>query len=89
MQIVGITHAPNSKGERTSTIHVLSDFPEHNNAPEQGRFCQGKQASSVYVGTYDVSHLKLGMEIDIFYDKAFETKSGTYSPVKLIQVINK
>ena len=41
----------------------------------------------IYVGAYDCSKIKVGMLIDISYDKAITTSKGTYQPIKRIDII--
>lgn len=90
MTILGINCNINSNGELVSTLHTSDDFPEYFNNADAGRHCIGKKVESIYVGTYDCSALKVGMEIDIYYDKAISTaKGGIYQPIKDIVPISK
>ncbi|WP_281418861.1 hypothetical protein [Vallitalea pronyensis] len=41
------------------------------------------------IGNYDCSALKVGMDIDILYDKAITTAKGTFQTIKRIDVISK
>ena len=51
-------------------------FPDYYNDPEKGRSCVGQRVSSIYVGDYDRTAIKPGMEVEIYYDKAVPTKEG-------------
>ena len=51
-------------------------FPDYYNAPEKGRSCVGQRVGSIYVGDYDRTAIKPGMEVEIYYDKAVPTKEG-------------
>ena len=48
----------------------------------------GQKVETIYVGEYDCTSLKIGMEIDISYEKAMKTANGIYQPVKKIVVLN-
>lgn len=88
MTIVGINSTTNSKGT-VSTIHVVDEFASYYNSPKDGRACTGQQASSIYVGNYDCSGLKVGSNIDIFYEKAVQTSKGVFQPIKKIMILDK
>ena len=47
----------------------------------------GKRTEAIYVGSYDISDLEIGMEIEIYYDKAVSTAKGTFQTVKKIIVL--
>lgn len=87
MKIIGINYSTNSDGIITSTLQVIDEYNDYYNNPDAGRGCIGKKADSVYIGDYDCSELKVGMDIEIFYDKAISTKKGTFQPVKRIEVL--
>ena len=55
--------------------------------PAEGRIFQGRITKSVYLGDYDVEGLKVGAEIDIFYGEPITTKTGTYAPIKKIDLL--
>lgn len=82
MTVVGI-----QKNGNVSTLHITEEFPSYFVNPESGRTCSGKSVKSVYVGEYDISGIKLGSEIEIFYGEAIHTKNGVYSPIKKIEVL--
>ena len=49
----------------------------------------GQKAESIYAGYYDCSQLKVGDEIEIYYDKAMTLKSGkTFQTIKKIEKLN-
>lgn len=88
MTVVGINRAVNANGVINTTLHVTEDFDGYYTNTEAGRSCEGKKVSSIYVGTYDCSKIKIGMEIDISYEKAITTAKGTYQPIKRIDIIS-
>lgn len=89
MTIIGMNYSTNSNGEINTTLHVTEDFDSYYQNPEAGRGCVGLKAETIYVGTYDVSNLKVGMNIEIAYEKAIPTKSGIYQPIKKIDIVSK
>lgn len=89
MTILGIYYTTNTNGVRATTLYVSDDFNDYYKNAEAGRGCVGKKVDTVYVGSYDCSNLKVGMEIDIYYDKAVTSAKGTYQIVKKIDIINK
>ncbi len=88
MKILGMNFT-NTNGHRTTTIHVAEEFNAYYSNVEAGRGCVGMKVESVYVGDYDCSALKVGMDIDILYDKAITTAKGTFQPIKRIDVVSK
>lgn len=87
MTLLGISTSLNSNGQSVASLHVSEDFPEYYHSIENGRRCSGKMVNTVYVGTHDISALKVGMEIDILYDRAITTSRGTFQPVKRIDIV--
>lgn len=87
MTVVGINSTTNESGVKNSTLQLLEEYDSFYNNPAAGRSSIGKKASSVYVGGYDVSNIKVGMEIEIYYDKAISTRNGMFQMVKRIEVI--
>ena len=87
MQVLGISYNTNTNGDKISTIFVATEFEPYYKNPEAGRNCQGVRTESIYVGDFDVSDIKVGMEIEISYDKAIQTKHGLYQPIKRIDII--
>ena len=87
MKIVGMHFSTNTNNERVYTIHCISNFDSYYKNPDNGRNCIGEKAESFYVGNYDCSGLKIGMDIEIFYDRAIKTSKGTFQPIKRIEII--
>lgn len=89
MTIVGINYTINDNGQIHSTLHVVCDFENYYKNAEANRGCIGRKVESIYVGMYDCTALKVGMEIDISYDKAVSNgKGGFFQPVKRIDIIS-
>lgn len=88
MKIIGISYSTNELGEKSYTLHCTEAFPEYANNTEKGRYAKGNKVEVLYVGKYDCSNFKIGDELAIYYDKAVTTKTGTFQPVKKIDVIN-
>lgn len=88
-KILGIHYTTNEDGSKCTTLHLEDDFPVYYSNIQAGRNCLGKHVSTVYVGTYDCSGLKVGSEIEIYYDKAIQTKNGSFQPIKKIDVVAK
>ena len=89
MTIVGINHVINDKGQILSTLHVVGEFEDYYKNAAANRGCEGRKAESIYVGAYDCTTLKVGMEIEILYDKAVSnSKGGFFQPVKKIEVLS-
>ena len=87
MQIIGINSNTSDEGRKFSTLHLTEEFDAYYNDPSAGRSATGKRVESVYVGEYDVSRLKPGMNVSIYYDKAMKTRKGDiFQPVKEIVV---
>lgn len=89
MQIVGMHFTTNDKGVQTTTLHLMESFDSYYADEAAGRGCAGKKVSTVYIGNYDCSQLRVGMEIEIFYDRAITTGRGTFQPVKKIEQLTK
>lgn len=89
MTVLGINRTVNANGATNTTLHIAEDFDNYYTNPEAGRSCDGKKVSSIYIGSYDCSKIKVGMEIDISYEKAITTAKGTYQPIKRIDIISK
>ncbi len=87
MEIVGISYATNTKGTRNATIYVVKEFDDYYKSTDGSRDFVGKKVEAIYVGSYDISDLEIGMEIEIFYDKAVVTAKGTFQTVKKIIVL--
>ncbi|MBS5984462.1 MAG: hypothetical protein KIC67_17950 [Clostridium butyricum] len=89
MILVGMNFSTNASGAKNTTLYVNDDFNAYYSNTEAGRGCIGKKTDSIYVGDYDCSALKVGMDIEILYDKAITTKRGTFQPIKKIEVVSK
>lgn len=87
MTLMGMNYTTSENGQKNTTLQVADDYAEYYNNPAAGRGCVGKRVDSVYVGGYNCSALKVGMEIEILYDKAIQTAKGTFQVVKRIEVI--
>lgn len=89
MKILGKNTTKSGDGRTSTTLHVADAFPDYYNNPEKGRSCVGQRVDSIYVGDYDCTALRPGMEVEIYYDKAVTSSKGTFQSVKKIEVINK
>lgn len=89
MTLLGMNNSTNTNGQKVTTLHVADDFNSYYTNADAGRNCVGKKVDTIYVGSYDCSNLKVGMEIDISYDKAVTSSKGTFQTVKRIDIINK
>ena len=89
MTILGMNQSRNADGEWITTLQVADDYNAYYSNAEEGRKCVGQKVDSIYVGTYDVSALKVGMNIEILYDKAISTKKGVFQSVKRIDMVAK
>lgn len=89
MTLIGKHYSTNANGERVTTLHVSDDFNSYYENRDAGRGCEGQKVDTIYVGTYDVSSLKIGMMIDISYEKAISTSKGTFQSVKRIDIVGK
>ena len=87
MEIVGKNYTTKKNGERVSTLQVLQPYEEYYNSADGSRGCVGMRTEAIYVGSYDISDLEIGMEIEIYYDKAVSTAKGTVQTVKKIIVL--
>ncbi len=87
MTIVGIS-SNESGGRIYTTLHVVRDFDNYQNSPENGRFCVGQKVEAINAGGYDCSGLEVGQEIEVYYQKAIATAKGTFQPVALIRVLS-
>lgn len=88
MILVGMHYSTNQNGVKTTTLHTADEFNSYYTNKDAGRGCVGQKVETIYVGEYDCTSLKIGMEIDISYEKAMKTANGIYQPVKKIVVLN-
>ena len=82
MKVEGIL---TNKGKKT--LYISDAFDSYYNYPENGRVTTGRMTKSLYVGEVDISGIKVGSEIDIYYGEPVTTKTGTYAPIKKIEII--
>lgn len=87
MKLIGLHYTTNAKGERSTTLQVTDKYDAYYSNVEAGRGCSGEKVESIYVGSYDCSALKVGMEIEISYERAITTAKGTFQQIKRIDII--
>ena len=88
MHLVGMNYTTNANGGKNTTLQVTDEFNMYYSNAEAGRGCMGVKVDSIYVGDIDCSGLKIGMDIDILYDKAITTAKGTtFQPIKRIDIL--
>lgn len=89
MRIIGMSFTTKN-GQRMYTINVATPFDAYYKNAEAGRCAVGEQVESIYVGALDCSALKVGMEIELIYDRMRTLANGkTFQPIKRIDVISK
>lgn len=89
MRIIGMSYTTKN-GQRMYTINVAAPFDSYYKKTEAGRNAVGEQVESIYVGELDCSAFKVGMEIEIIYDRMRTLANGkTFQPIKRIDVISK
>lgn len=84
MLLIGMHYTTNAEGKRVTTLHIQDDFGAYYKNAEAGRGCQGHKVETIYAGDYDCSQLNVGMQIEVLYDRAVQTKNGIYQPIKKI-----
>ena len=88
LQVVGLASAKGADGKVRTTMHLITEFESYQNDSTQGRVAIGKAVETVYVGTLDVSKVKVGDLIDIYYGKPIPKKDGTcFAPVVAVSVV--
>ncbi|KAB1434310.1 hypothetical protein [Candidatus Galacturonibacter soehngenii] len=87
MKLVGLNYTTNANGGRNTTLQVTEEYNAYYTNKETGRGCIGVKVDSIYIGDIDCSELKIGMELDILYDKAITTAKGTFQPIKRIDIL--
>ena len=88
MKVVGMNYSVKANGKVT-TLYVEQDFEPFYKDEDGTKGFVGKRAESIYAGYYDCSQLKVGDEIEIYYDKAMTLKSGkTFQTIKKIEKLN-
>ncbi|MBE5949899.1 MAG: hypothetical protein E7261_12905 [Lachnospiraceae bacterium] len=89
MRIIGISYTTKD-GEHRYTLEVAEAFASYFQNAEAGRYASGEKVESIYVGSLDCSQLKVGMDIDLIYDRMRRLADGTaYQPIKRIEVLTK
>lgn len=83
MKVLGIYQNGNKK-----TIHVSYPPESYFNNPDADRIFEGEAVKSIYVGDMDITGIKIGTEIDVFYGESISTKRGQYSPIRRIEVLD-
>lgn len=89
MKLVGLNYTTNSDGCRITTLQVTDQYNAYYSNAEAGRGCAGVKVESIYVGDIDCSGLKIGMDIEVIYDKAITTSKGTFQGIKRIDILSK
>ncbi len=87
MHLVGLNYTTDANGCKKTTLQVTDEYNAYYSNAEAGRGCIGVKVDSIYVGEIDCSGLRIGMDIDIFYDKAIMTAKGTFQPIKRIDIL--
>ena len=89
MRIIGMSYSTKD-GERKYTLEVSNPFDSYFKNTEAGKNAIGEKVESIYVGSLDCSQLKVGMEIELIYDRMRTLANGkTFQPIKRIDVLNK
>lgn len=89
MIILGMNYTTNANGGKNTTLHVAEEFDVYYNSASDGRGCVGQKVDSVYVGNYDCTTLKVGLQIEVLYAQAISTKNGIFQPIKRIDILSK
>lgn len=69
------------------TLHVSMEFDGYYNDPTGQRKAQGRMTKQIYIGEYDISNLKVGTEVEIYYGEPISSKNGVYAPIKKIEIL--
>lgn len=87
-KLIGVQYSTNPKGEKIATLHLAEEFKPYYKDRASGRDCIGRKAESVYVGTCDVSRLRVGMDVKVCYGKAMLLSNGKiYQPVHGVEIL--
>ena len=84
MVLLGKHYTTNAEGKRITTLHISDEFGAYYSNRGEGRGCEGQKVETIYVGEYDCTQFAIGMNIEVLYDKAIQTKNGIYQPIKRI-----
>lgn len=89
MRIIGMSYSTKD-GERKYTLEVSAPFDAYFKNVDSGRCALGEKVESIFVGSLDCSQLKVGMEIELIYDRMRTLPNGrTFQPIKRIDVLTK
>lgn len=89
MRIIGMSYSTKD-GERKYTLEVSDKFDAFYKNAEAGRNAIGEKVESIFVGSLDCSQLKVGMEIELIFDRMRTLANGkTFQPIKRIDVLTK
>lgn len=89
MRIIGMSYSTKD-GERKYTLEVSDTFDSYFKDAGAGRNAVGEKVETIYVGSLDCSHLKVGMEIELIYGRMCTLANGkTFQPIKRIDVLTK
>ena len=86
MKLIGISYSTNEQGKKSYNLYVADDFNDYSCDAAAGRGCEGQLCDKTYAGTYDCSTLKVGMEIDVLYDKAIVTTKELFNQLKRLRL---
>jgi hypothetical protein len=84
-KVLGV-YSIKKNGEVRSTLFVETEFSDFQLNNEAATIL-GSRAEEIYVGSVDVSKLKVGDYIEVIYSKAIQTRNGIYQPVREIRII--
>lgn len=70
-----------------ATLYVSAEFDPYYNNSAENRITQGRVTKAIYVGDFDISKIKVGSEIEIYYGEPVSSKNGAYAPIKKIEVV--
>lgn len=87
IKVLGYHYTTNADGKKVTTLQVAENYNDYYANAESGRGCAGQKVDSIYVGVYDCSGIKVGSEIEIYYEKAINSKNGLYQPIKQIEIL--
>lgn len=89
MRIIGMSYSTKD-GERKYTLEVSGPFDSFYKNAEAGRNAVGEKVESIFVGALDCSQLKVGMDIELIYDRMRTLANGkTFQPIRRIDVLTK
>lgn len=87
-QVIGFSTTTGADGKKRSTLHTVTDFEAFQNDATSGRSASGKAVEAIYVGEVDISKLKVGDLVDVYYGKPIMKKDGSFfAPVVALNVV--